>query len=382
MKLIQGTLGPDRESVESFIKTVTFSPTIFFIFGDRELLKKGEWFDPLKKAFPESHILSASSSGEIAGSIVTDGKIVITAVEFEKTVVRIVKESIHDGKESFEIGKKMIASLPTDSLVHCMVFSEGLLINGSKLVDGISEGLPPHVVLTGGLSGDGALFKETVVGVDQLPTSGTIVLIGFYGDSLKVGYGSLGGWDPFGMERVVTKSEHNVLYELDNKPALDLYKRYLGEKAKELPSSGLLFPLSIKIQGEEDQPPVVRTLLGINEEQHSMTFAGDVPEGSHATLMKANFERLIDGADQAAKISNDRLGSNNAELAILISCIGRKLVLGERVQDEVEAVSDVLGTQTVMTGFYSYGEICPGSQTSTQCQLHNQTMTITTFREE
>jgi hypothetical protein len=171
---------------------------------------------------------------------------------------------------------------------------------------------------------------------------------------------------------------------LDGKDALALYKEYLGDElARELPSSGLLFPLSLKITADNGQEvQVVRTLLSVDEAEHSMTFAGDMPQGVIAQLMKANFERLIDGAGKAASMSLTSLSGAKPDLAILISCVGRKLVLKERTVEEVEAVALMVGDQAALAGFYSYGEICPTAASDKQCQLHNQTMTITTFREE
>jgi len=224
-------------------------------------------------------------------------------------------------------------------------------------------------------------FKKTVVGLDKLPKSGNIVLIGFYGSSIKIGYGSLGGWDNFGPERVITKSDDHVLYELDGKPALALYKEYLGEKAKDLPGSGLLFPISLKLKTKKGEKQVVRTLLAVDEKDQSMTFAGNMPKGTSARLMKANFERLIDGAEGAANMSGKGSAMKDPDLAILVSCIGRKLVLKERIEEETEAVKGSLGGKTSMIGFYSYGEISPVAPAEKQCQLHNQTMTITTFKE-
>ncbi|HUK55712.1 MAG TPA: FIST C-terminal domain-containing protein [Nitrospiria bacterium] len=168
------------------------------------------------------------------------------------------------------------------------------------------------------------------------------------------------------------------MYELDGKSALDLYRNYLGEHAKGLPATGLLYPLSLRIQ--EGTAGVVRTILSIDERERSMTFAGDVPEGAYARLMKANFDRLIDGAVGAAKISHEAIGSSAPDLAILISCVGRRLVLKQRIEEEVEGVQEILGDRTVLTGFYSYGEISPFSRDA-KCELHNQTMTITTFSE-
>jgi hypothetical protein len=250
------------------------------------------------------------------------------------------------------------------------------------LVQGLIDNLPPNVSITGGLVGDGALFKKTLVGLDNVPSEGNIVLVGFYGESLQISYGSLGGWDSFGPKRIITKSENNVLYELDGKPALDLYKEYLGDQAKDLPSSGLLFPLNLYLKTDGGgEAEVVRTLLAVDEKERSMTFAGDLPEGSYVNLMKANFDKLVSGAEEAATQSKESFIGTEPELAILISCVGRKLVLKDRIEEETEAVRRELGDKTVMTGFYSYGEISPVAPTEKQCKLHNQTMTITTFKE-
>jgi len=170
-----------------------------------------------------------------------------------------------------------------------------------------------------------------------------------------------------------------VLYELDGHSALQLYKRYLGEHASGLPATGLLFPLSLRTN--EGDSGVVRTILSVSEIDQSLTFAGDVPVGSYARLMKANFDRLIDGAIGAARTSYQALGSSSPDLAILISCVGRKLVLKQRVEEEVEGVREILGERTVLAGFYSYGEISPFTPRAS-CELHNQTMTITTFSEQ
>lgn len=268
--------------------------------------------------------------------------------------------------------------LAGESLRHVFILSEGLDINGSELVRGLKDHLPPGTTLTGGLSGDSDRFRETYVMLDGEPQRGVVGAIGLYGKGLRVGYGSFGGWDPFGPERLITRAKGNVLYELDGKSALGLYKQYLGEHAKGLPATGLLFPLSLRMK--ESSRPVVRTLLSVNEEDQSMTFAGSMPENVYARLMKANFERLIDGAIEAAKSSSDTIGSANPQLAILISCVGRKLILKQRIEEEVEGVRDVLGDSAAFTGFYSYGEISPFAKGGT-CELHNQTMTITVLSE-
>jgi hypothetical protein len=181
---------------------------------------------------------------------------------------------------------------------------------------------------------------------------------------------------------VVTRSEANVLYELDGKPALALYKEYLGDRAKDLPASGLLFPLSLR-KNAKDEKVLVRTLLAVDHEKQSMTFAGDLPKGALVQLMKADFERLIGGASLASAMARDTMATGKVQdrLAIAISCVGRRLVLGDRTEEEIEAVGDTLRGDGGLhvTGFYSYGEISPYA--SGHCDLHNQTMTITVIGE-
>jgi hypothetical protein len=355
-------------------------PQLVLVFGGRQLLEEAARFEEIKGMYPKSHIVSCSTAGEILGTRVRDNSIALTAVWFEKTELSFAEVEIAVADDSYAAGKKLADALPKENLTHAMVFSDGLRVNGTPLVRGLNDGLPQNVSVTGGLVGDGADFKKTVLGLDHVAQEGKIVVVGFSGEALKIGYGSLGGWDPFGVERTITKSKGNVLYELDGQPALALYKTYLGDQAKGLPNTGLLFPLRLRLN-DPSQPEVVRTILAVNEVDQSMTFAGDMPEGVEATLMKANFDRLIDGASGAGSMSIEPLGSQKAELAILISCIGRKLVLKERTEEEVEAVQSAVGKQAAIIGFYSYGELCPTAPTEKQCRLHNQTMTITTFRE-
>ena len=351
---------------------------LVFLFGSRAILKKTLPLDEIKKAYPNAHFLGCSSAGEIYDTKVTDDTLVLSAVKFDATPIKGVSARISDFKDSAHVGKFLAESLNQEGLTHLFVLSDGLKINGSDLVKGITEHLPAGVTVTGGLAGDGSLFQETVVFWEGQATSGIVAAIGFYGSKIKIGCGSLGGWDSFGPERLITKSKENVLYTLDDKPALALYKQYLGDHAEGLPATGLLFPLSVRTSQHETA--VVRTILAVSEEEGSLTFAGDMPVGAYARLMKANFNRLIDVAVGAATICHETTLSHPPELAILISCVGRKLVLKQRIEEEVEGVREVLGKETPLAGFYSYGEISPFTPT-VKCELHNQTMTITTFSE-
>lgn len=352
--------------------------SLAFVFAGRHVLQRREVLQDVQNAYPNAILFGCSTAGEIADTTVQDESAVVTAVAFESARLEQQMVRVEDATTSYDLGRQLADRLSKDGLVHVFVLSDGLNVNGSELVCGLSEHLPDDVSLTGGLSGDADRFEETLVVVDDQASRGVVGAIGLYGDSLRIGYASLGGWDPFGPERLITRSQGNVLYELDGRSALQLYKTYLGEHADGLPATGLLFPLSLRT--EDGGTPVVRTILGIDEQAQSMTFAGDVPTGAYARLMKANFDRLIDGAQGAARASRQIVGSVSPDLAILISCVGRKMVLKQRVEEEVEGVREVLGPATVLTGFYSYGEISPFTPEA-KCELHNQTMTITTISE-
>jgi len=351
---------------------------LVLVFGATKRLKEPGLKEKIRATYPHACIFGCSTAGEIIGTQVLDGSIVITAVDFEKTTLRSALARISGTQDSYETGRRLADGLSGEGLRHVFVLSEGLAINGSELVRGLKDRLPAGTTLTGGLSGDSDRFQETYVMLDGDPQRDVVGAIGFYGNDIRIGYGSFGGWDTFGPERLITRAKDNVLYELDGKSALGLYKEYLGEHAKGLPAAGLLFPLSLRMR--ESSRPVVRTLLSVNEEDQSMTFAGNMPQNVYARLMKANFERLIDGAVEAAKSSFSTMGSINPQLAILISCVGRKLILKQRIEEEVEGVRDILGENATYTGFYSYGEISPFAKGGT-CELHNQTMTITVLSE-
>lgn len=349
---------------------------LVFLFGETEVLKTEEPIAQLKAAYPNAHFLGCSTAGEIYDTQVTDDSLVATAIEFEKTHIRTHCVALTETENSFQAGLRLAEAFESDNLVHLFVLSDGLQINGSELIHGLEQALPPQVTITGGLAGDGSRFQETLVLWNDYLGQGLLAAVGLYSDRLQVGYGSLGGWVPFGPHRQITRAQGNVLYELDGQSALALYKKYLGDYASGLPATGLLFPLSL--YDASGNRSIVRTILAIDEATQSLTFAGDLPEGYQVQLMQTNFDRLVEGATAAAQISLAR--TPTPELAVLVSCVGRKLVLKQRVEEEVEGVRDILGPATVLTGFYSYGEIAPVS-VGESCKLHNQTMTITTFCE-
>jgi len=330
----------------------------------------------LAAAFPTSIVVGCSTSGEIDQTEVRDESIAVAAVRFANTRIRCTHTRLASVADSFAAGEVLASRLVRDDLRAVLVLSEGVHVNGSELVRGLNAGLPEHVVVTGGLAGDGARFARTWVLAGGEPRVDAVVAVGLYGPNLRITHGSQGGWDSFGLERRVTASRGNVLLELDGQPALELYKRYLGERAADLPSSALLFPLALR-DSMRSSNSVVRTVLSVDAAAQSLTFAGDISTGQYAKLMRANFDRLVLGARGAGDAAmGDHVGPT---LSIAISCVGRRLVLGERTEEETEATLDALPPGTRQIGFYSYGELSPHA--AGRCELHNQTMTLTVLSE-
>ena len=357
------------------------SADLVLYFGLRSALADGARYRELRGMFVKAHVVGCSTGGQIRNDDVDDD-IAAVALRFDRTRLRLACEAVPAPQHSRSCGEAIGRALAADDLAGIFVLSDGLNVNGSELVAGVTGVIGGKIPLTGGLAGDSALFEQTLVGADCAPQSGRVAAIGFYGTAIRIGHGSAGGWDEFGPRRRITRSSGNVLYELDGEPALDLYERYLGEEdARGLPGTAMLFPLLIRDEAEPDQD-VVRTILAIDRQARSMTFAGDVPEGWVAQLMRGNFDRLAAGAADAARQARSGLGADRDGdgLALLVSCIGRRLLMDQRIMDEIEAAGLELGSRIPRLGFYSYGEISPHGSGGV-CKLHNQTMTVTAITE-
>jgi hypothetical protein len=377
MKIIQASK-VENQDWNYLQAKITLKNPLVLVFANRLLLEDDAVIESIRKEFPYEHLVFGSTAGEILCCNVFDNSISVTAIEFEKSSFVVERENILDyGKDAKTLGKVLYNKILKQNLKHLFVLSEGSFVNGSSLIKGLENDIDLEVSITGGMCGDDARFEKTVASYKENPKEGEVILIGFYGEALEISYASFGGWIPFGPERIITKSEANILYEIDGQPALDLYKKYLGDKASELPQASLLYPLNVTPEGKKE--PVVRTILNINNDDQSMILAGDVPMNSRVQLMMASVDGIATGAQIAAEFAMKNR-KTDPELAILVSCIGRKLVMNQRVEEEVEHVRETIGEKIPMTGFYSYGEMAPFNE-STSCELHNQTMTLTLISE-
>lgn len=329
----------------------------------------------LRATCPRAIILGCSTGGVISGRSFLENAVCATLVSFTRTGLKSAVALLKDHADVRDLSRTLAESIFAQDLTHVFVLSDGLAINGCALASGLAEFLPSSVTITGGLAADGERFEHTSILHDTQILSAAVACLGFYGPDLEIGQGCRGGWVPFGPERLVTRSHDNVLQELDGESALELYERYLGKHAKNLPASGHLFPLHLREAGTSTW--VVRTILGLDRSQSALFFGGEIPLGATVRLMRGNMDNLLDGAQEAA--SSARLAGEKA-LAILVSCVGRKMLLKQFVEEEIETAAEHLGPDTTLTGFYSYGEIACG-QSGESCCLHNQTMTVTVLRE-
>jgi hypothetical protein len=357
-----------------------FVPDFVLYFGARALLSDPACFDALRAAFPRSFLVGCSTGGQFDRHSICDDRVLAVAVSFHDSKAKLACVEVSNTLASQACGAELGRALARPDLRAMLVFSDGLMVNGTALVAGLQESVGPTVTISGGLAGDGAAFEETLVGADARPAPGRVAAIGLYGEHLSIQTGNAGGWMPFGPRRTITRSEGNILHELDGRPAFELYRRYLNEEdLLALPGSALLFPLRIEPQGQSGQD-VMRTILAIDQQSGAMTFAGDMPQGWSAQLMRGNADRMTESAAEAMRKAQGDAGSEAEGLALLVSCIGRRLLMGQQAVDEVEAAAEAMHARHALIGFYSYGEISPHSA-SGFCQLHNQTMTVLTVSE-
>jgi hypothetical protein len=353
---------------------------VLLVFTGINLVENNNLLRFLSAQFKNAKIISCTTAGEIHQTNVDDNSIICSAIQFEKTPFETVVDNLNNYNNSFEFGANLAKKLNKTDLTHIFMLSDGNLVNGDDLLTGIKSEIGANIQISGGMAGDGDRFQKTFVGLDDNYKEGNVVLMGLYGTHIHVGIGNQTGWDVFGHEKTITKSEGNFLHEIDGENALDMYKKYLGKYASELPASALLFPISIKTKDHDFY--IVRTILSIDNENKVMKFAGNVPEGSTIRFMKSNFDRLVLAASEAGLEACETLGKNTIpELAIIVSCVGRKLVLANRIDEEVEAAVESFPNTTNVIGFFSYGEISPQKDDHIS-YLHNQTITITTFSEQ
>ncbi|MBL4861821.1 MAG: FIST C-terminal domain-containing protein [Crocinitomicaceae bacterium] len=372
-------LWENKSSIETILNDIEkkANANLIFVFGDRiHFENEQDWLPYVKETYPNAEIVSGTTSGTITNEEIIDQKLCITAIDFEKSQIKVISQRVGENDQETNIGTQIGEELATDDLKHIILLCDGFHVRSENLLQGINEKTDGSVKITGGLVASLDDIRKTLVGHNNLPTERNIVAIGFYGDSIRIKHDIHGGWKAFGPKRLVTKSEKKVLYELDGKNVLELYKKYLGGRTEDLPTSALRFPLCVHVESQSEQ--LVRAIVDVNEEDQSMMFGGDIPEGSYVQLMKGSYSEIINGLyDTNIRTSE---GDINPQLTFVTSCVGRRMVLGERTEEEMESIREQVGVDSAVLGFYSFGEFSP-SKRGKSSYLHNQTLVLTIFAE-
>ncbi|WP_432510477.1 FIST signal transduction protein [Kineococcus sp. SYSU DK001] len=340
-------------------------------------------------AYPTSLVTGCSTAGVADGATLLDDGLLLLVCAFERTRL-LLRSAPQTAARSHAVGRALAGGLHADAaaagtdLRAVLVICDGMDVVGNAFAEGVSLGAAGATVF-GGMSalmpGPGGTIRAPWTVLDGALHQGVAVAVGLCGDHVTLTCGTGGGWDELGPPRTATRSSGAELFEIDGQPALDLYRRYLGVEAEGLPGSGLRFPLLLRRRGEQ-RSALVRSVRSFDEETRAIGLTGDVPEGSVVQLLHQNSEAMVDAAQDAARAATAGAGpahGADGALALVVSCLGRRLALGARVEDELESVTAELGAGTAVAGFYGYGELAPTSARS--CDLHNQTVTVGVISE-
>lgn len=380
MKQLQVRISQSKiksKDVEAFRE---LKPDFALLFADMDVMKDSTILAQIKDLVGHTPTAGCSTAGEITAKGSFSKTAVLQGIKWDKedSKVKIIstakRDFAHDQSQANQLAKELIAH----DLKAVLVFAPSVNADPPGIVRGIKEAVGANVVVAGGLAGDGGNFKSSMVYANGEVISEGLVLVGIYGKSLQVGHGASGGWKSFGGIREVTKSGQNMVFEIDHRPALDVYKEALGEHASQLPANGLMFPFALLSETNEELG-LIRAVFTVDEEKKSILLAGDIATGTKIKFMRATNNNLVEGAKDAAVKA--KMGTKDSSLVLCISCVARKFVMGEAVDDEIAAVQETFGSESGLVGFYAHGEIGPFF-TSTDCQLHNQTMTIAVISEK
>ena len=339
------------------------NPQLIFTFGNLKELQDEQNQSLLKSTFPNADIVYCTSVGQIVMNEISNEVLSVTAIEFSSTQTKSLCLNISDYATKEEARIAIANQIKTEELSHILLFVDGMNVNPTEVLSCINEITQNKICITGGLASDEARFEDASIGLNEKPKPGKIIAIGFYGDKIHIHHSTCGGWEVFGMPKTVTKQEQNILFEIDDQPALDLYKEYLGKYVEGLPQSALFFPLAILNMDNENI--LTRTILSVDHANKSLIFAGDMPQGSKIQFMKSTLNKLIEASENADMIVKTKNTSQVIDYVLAISCVGRKLVLKHRIDEEVEKLYNIFGENTKLSGFYSHGEVAPFSNGST-----------------
>ncbi len=330
--------------------------------------------------FPRSIKSGGSRGSDIYEGRLEEYALVLAVIRFEKSRLKRAEYSVTSTEDSHRAGHALGKALQHDDLRGVFLIGAGERIDEEALTLGINRSLSEKVVVTGGVTTHNYRRQTThILSEDCQTRTDSVSAVGYYGDAIRFIASRQEGWERFGIEYKITSSRGNILYTLNHRPALEVYKNHLGKLADKLPGIAARFPLAIQ-SGHTHRAPKIHTIIGIDEARQALLFAQDIPAGHYAMFMKADAHRLLLGACEAARnLSHAYHPPASEALNITVSSMRRKRLLLHRTDEEPKMVRHFLPSGIHQVGFYSDGTIAPTG--SGQSTADRQTLVLTLIWE-
>jgi hypothetical protein len=386
----EGAVAATRDALDQALSRLGGNEHVFaaFVFWgvDHDATEIAE---TLRTKLPDVPTIGCSTDGEItsAGLSVDSVTLMLLASPRMRAKAHVIPNLSEDSERA---GIELAKALHDDEARVLMLLPDGLTGNGSAIIRGAQEILGRQFVIAGGTAGDRGRFVKTFQCADgKAHTDALIGLMLYSPTPLELGYGVMSGWRPIGIAKEVTHAEANTVYEIEGETALDMYSRFLGDKASQLPGIGVEYPFALVDRyGEVDTKGIregesyflMRAPMVVDREKGAVTFAAEIPQGSRIKMTRGKSDEVISASREAASRSLEGLGGP-PDAVFFFSCMARKVVLGRRTNLEITAAQEVLGENTPMIGFYTYGEIANCGETFPMCRFHNETATFLAIRE-
>ena len=368
-------------------------PEVLFIFSAM-LYNHKELLNGIQSVTGEIPLVGGTTAGEIDSSGFSSQSVTIMAMSSDNLdfVTGIGQDMSKDEKAcSKSLTKDLASKTELSKASSLLIFPNGMGGDGIKMIEGLQEELGQDFEIVGGYLGDDERFEQTYqyyngkVYKDAIPG----VLLCNKQNGYKTGIGVRSGFEPIGNRFYCSAAEGNVVKQFDGESALDLYKEFLGEeRAQRLPGIALEYPFGLideKVSIGDKEYFQLRCGLAVDHDKGTISLAASIPEGSAITLTTASRNDIIKGAEQAAQQALESLEGAKPKAIMMFSCVGRKLVLGRRTQEEIDAVKNVLGKDVPIIGFYTYGEIGPIDKLKNDLKatkFHNETVVLWALGEK
>jgi len=375
-------LATKKWSVPTLPSGLDSERTLLFVSGPAEVIDHASPLAELVRAFPRSFIIGCGTAGSAAVDTVRDGVIAVTIVEFSNTTMSLAQAPVTATSDAFSVGQQIAKKLSKPSLRGVLVVGDGLEVDGAELVRGLNSALDQSIAMFGGLSGDGTRFKRTWVLAGPTIKSGLVAAVGMYGEHVVVTQSNRYGWKKVGAERTVTRSDGRIIYELDGRPALDVYEEaILAASQGGTGVTPIMLPLAVRATARHDKS-LVRSVMGVEAQKRCLRLAVDVPQGYLVQTLVGDRAALVSASREAAVAAQEGVTAVGSDAFVFaVSHAGRRAVLGANASEEIaSAVTALAGGPTAhVAGFYGYGEItatAPGHS-----DLHNQSIAVAVVME-